>query len=95
MNQNFHVTYEVITPESARRGEVANSGFEVQHGTLRDCHRALAFNGEAEQVASPRCLVFDDGTDYRTGEHRRMALHIPSSVRETSAARIRRLFGAE
>lgn len=94
----FAVTFEVVTPESAEAGDVAERGFIVEAGTLRDCADVLRWHGAAVSADSwpmvrPRWLTWPADVDYTTGSERTLSLHIPASVTAASARRIARLAG--
>lgn len=84
----FFVTYDIVTPESAERGDYADGEEEVGM-TLR----------EAMSLCSPQedaglWLVEVDGrADYRTGAEERRMLHPPRNITAASYARLAKLLG--
>lgn len=93
----FAVTFETVTPESAEAGDVAERGYIVEAGTLRDCADVLRWHGAAVSSDSwpmvrPRWLTWsgDVATD---GSERTLSLHIPAGITDASARRVARLAG--
>lgn len=93
----FAVTFETVTPESAEAGDVAERGYIVDAGTLRDCADVLRWHGAAVSSDSwpmvrPRWLTWpgDVATD---GSERTLSLHIPAGITDASARRVARLAG--
>lgn len=96
----FSVTFDVVTPESAEQGDVADSGFVVDGVSLRDAIAAL----QGAQVA-PSCEPFnpnyrytwfytmDAEVNYRTGAEETRALHLPTNLTPSTRRRIARLLG--
>lgn len=106
MRMRFRVTYEIVTPESAEHGDVADSGFLTAQGwrvealigkptpgvnmTLREAANLV---GCCEDAGS--WLIETDGRDkYATGEHEWRSLHPPDNITAASYERVARLFGA-
>jgi hypothetical protein len=96
------VTYEIVTPESAAQADVAESGF-VDRGEwlsedrvelrLRD---ALGLMGCVEDGGNGRDFYeADERLNYRTGESKRFALHLPENITSASFERVKRLLKAE
>ena len=94
----FHVTYEIVTEESAEHGEAESSGF-----LLEDCpslSEAIGVFGSAICADSshlslsnpPRWFTTEPEQDYITGEYESRSLHI-QGVTPSSAMRIARLLG--
>ena len=85
-------TYDIVTPESAEDGDVAESGWEdeVGHdcrpddydkddGLLTPVHMAVAFLTDKclDSGGGPESYYEADGTtDYRTGANTRLAFHL-------------------
>jgi hypothetical protein len=98
----FTVTYEIITPESAARCDVAEHGY-VQPGgwhfdstdldeVSMDLRSAVALVDTLEDAG--RWFVECDGrVDYVTGAEERRALHPPRSITPASYRRLARLLG--
>ncbi len=93
----FAVTFETFTPESAEAGDVAERGYIVDAGTLRDCADVLRWHGAAVSSDSwpmvrPRWLTWpgDVATDC---SERTLSLHIPDGITAASARRVARLAG--
>ena len=100
----FRVTYDIVTPESAESGDVAESGFILpgawrQSATepgpvemrLRDAVRLCS-----PQEDSGRWFSEVDGrTDYRTGAVELRHLNPPHNITPASYARLRRVLGFE
>lgn len=97
----FRVTYEIITPESAERGDFAEHGFMLPGGyrasaeTSRDVSMTLR---EALRLCSPQedsgggwFSEVDGRTDYRTGAEERRSLHPPRGISAASYDRLARL----
>ena len=96
----FSVTYEIVTPESAEDGDVAESGLLAHGVTLAE---AISEMGglpldlaASSSYAHPRVWFEerDGDTDFRTGAETRRALHLPEGITEASRRRIARLVGA-
>jgi len=106
MREQFHVTYEIVTPESAEEGDVAERGYAHSNGG-RDSLECVENVDDyamdlrsALRICSP---AFDCGRwfdeepwtlNYKTGEQIRHSLHPPRSVTPSSYQRIKRLIGA-
>lgn len=101
MKNNWNVTYETVTPESAAEGDYADSGFELEHASFRDAIQEFSTGGYCEADSCPislRCpprwFVRDLGvTDYGTGEQKQISLHIPEHITASSRMRLARLVG--
>lgn len=95
----FYVTYEIITEESAEHGEPEETGFELENVTLREAYDFLRWQGG---YCEPNCsdtkqatwLNFYCESDFRTGETKNYAVHMPRNATSATRARIARLFKA-
>ena len=103
----FSVTYEIVTPESAARGDAEELGFIGEGLTLRDALAGLNSATRTNRVSGVECIECDsspcdrpwwvtvnNGMEYETGADESRSLHIPASVSDASARRIARLAGA-
>lgn len=106
MRTMFYVTYDIVTPESAEEGDIAENGF-VTPGGGRD-PVAIVPMGAADYAMTLRDAVhvagepsYDCGRwfevepyceDYRTGAEVSFAIHPPRNVTPSSYVRLRRLF---
>ena len=97
MTTTFHVTYDVVTPESAEHADVAEAGFLTPHGGQTTeaiewtLHQVIQYFG---------CRGFDDGgssfyscdstQDYRTGAETSYAVHPYESITGSSYRRVKR-----
>lgn len=98
--RGFSITFEVITPESAEDGEVAESGFLEEGLTLRDAIEALRWDrgcyvdSNSYPVTAPRWFTFyETDHDYATGAVTNKALHLPNHLTPSTRRRIARLVG--
>jgi hypothetical protein len=103
----FRVTYEVVTPESAERGDVEERGFVIPGEWKTPIEEALrekdiSFDMElrdALRLCSPDedCGAWfaesDGREDYRTGDIETRSLHPPRNITGASYGRLRRLLG--
>lgn len=94
----FAVTFETVTPESAEAGDVAERGYIVDAGTLRDCADVLRWHGAAVSSDSwpmvrPRWLTWPGDVSHADGSERTLSLHIPAGITDASARRVARLAG--
>ena len=102
MRKGFSVTYDIVTPESAADGDVADSGYLLEDCSLRDAIREMD-----HCLVQPSVWPFDpsypwlsfyevDGeTDVRTGETTSKAFHLPDNLTTSTRARIARLLGVK
>jgi hypothetical protein len=93
----FDITYETVTPESAENGDCEESGFYMEHVTLREAWDVLRWEGghcEASEshIPTARWLTFYGEQCPTTGEHTNYSLHFPSKLSQYSRVRIARLF---
>jgi len=99
----FHVTYDIVTPESAEHGDFAESGFldamgsriEALFGKLTpgvDLSLRQALNLCCPNEDSGSWFTESDGrADYQTGANERRALHPPRNISPASYRRLARL----
>lgn len=94
----FRVTYDVVTPESAEHGNVAESGYFFRGGwrhddpsewTLREI--VSQFGRKSLENSGSWFSTCDDGINYRTGECVSYAVHPPDNITAASYARLCRL----
>lgn len=106
MRKGFAVTYEVITEESARDGDVADSGFLAEDATLSDAlHEWDGIGCHVEADCYPvgdgwvprwfTAYEVNAGTRdcFETGDVENRSLHLPDDITPDSALRIARLVG--
>ena len=103
----FRVTYDIVTPESAEDGGVAERGFVLPGSWRVDIETAMADTEgeygmslrEALRLVYPRedCGCWwsesDGDTDYRTGGVETRSLHPPRNITPSSYRRVSRLLG--
>lgn len=110
MSERFRVTYDVITPESATRGDVAEYGFvrpdglrvapltgEPTPGVGMSLRRALELFNHGPGCVEEVGAWFveaDGRLDLRTLGNERRALHPPHHITPASYGRLARLVGA-
>ena len=102
-HNDWNVTYEVWTEESAEIGETDERGFISEDVPLRFAiEDLLATRTEhvgGSQYADPsdsdvgqaRWITVDNGMEYLTGAYESRSLHIPDRVTPASRARLVRL----
>lgn len=105
MRALFAVTFEIVTPESAKHGDAAERGFISQNSTLRDavadfhatrtaqCDGVAAIECDSSR-GRPQWVTIVNGAEYQTGANESRSLHIPPAVSRSSARRIAQLLGA-
>lgn len=83
--------YDIITPESASRGDFAENGFvfESREVSLRELIKEVDSLGSYEFGSETALYSIDPEIDYRDGSERRESLHIDASPRVL--ARINRI----
>ena len=96
--EDFSVTFEKVTPESAEDGEADSIGFVLKGVGLREAVEALgcgiAVGADCMPVCSPRWFTaYEVDQDYITGAIESRSLHLPSRLTEASRMRIARLLG--
>lgn len=103
----FAVTYEIVTPESAEQGDVAERGYITEGSCLYDARQDVSHTRTAwvdgvmavETDISPmagqrvRWVTVINGCEFETGAQESRSLHIPESVTPASSRRIARLLG--
>ena len=94
----FHVTYQIVTEESAEQGEAAESGFIDKDLGLRVAVDAVfrtrtLFVGGYSTIYDDRTLTVDNGMEFLTGAYESRSLHRDRGVTDTSWARLCRLLG--
>src|SRR5262245_15611974 len=103
MAARFRVTYDIVTPESAEDGDVADAGWAGPGGwkfavddpgphelSLREAiYTAGGYAGGCYDCGRWVDRI-DSDTDYRTGEETRYSLHPPEDISQASYARLRR-----
>jgi hypothetical protein len=104
---HFHVTYDIVTSDSAEHGDTAEHGFVHAMGGRDPI--AIVPMGAADYAMDLRTAIrlsnpcWDCGTwfqsepsieDYSTDETLSYALHPPRSITPASYARLARLLGA-
>ena len=101
---HFHVTYEIVTEESAEHGDTAENGYVHANGG-RDSIDIAPLDAEDYamdlRTALRHCQPqYDCGSwfdqeaqveDYSTDEHVSYSLHPPRNITPSSYARLRRL----
>jgi hypothetical protein len=101
----FHVTYDIVTTESAENGDTAENGFCHANGGRDPLERVKNAADYAMDLRSALRICqpqWDSGSwfyqeatveDYTTDEHVSYSLHPPRNVTPASYARLRRLLG--
>ena len=97
----FSITYEIVTPESAENGDVAEEGFEYESLSLREAFDVMRWHGNALQADSypislqspPRWLSWEGEQDFKSGAYTYRSLHLPESLTASTKLRLARLFG--
>jgi hypothetical protein len=103
----FHVTYDLVTYESAEDGDTAENGFVHANGgrdqveVVEDAadyamslSEALRVIGMGVYDCGSWFASIDSENDYRTGESTTYGLHPPANVTRASYARLKRVLGA-
>jgi hypothetical protein len=103
MKTVFHVTYEIVTSESAEQGEAAERGYVHANGGRDAFDRVEDVNDYAMDLRTAVRLSnpcwnngswFDSESqieDYATDEHVSYSLHPPRNITPSSYARLARL----
>ena len=101
----FHVTYDIVTPDSAENGDTAENGYVHANGGRDPLTTIDNTNDYAMDLrtALRHCQPQRDSgswfdqegqiEDYSTGETVAYSLHPPRTVTPASYARLRRLLG--
>lgn len=87
----FSVTYDVLTPESIARGDIAESDYHVENVSLRDALRFV--NAPFLYDGGNGCSFYesDERHDMYTGHVETRALHIEGPITAASRRRIARI----
>ena len=90
---SYSVTYDIVTPESAENGDVAEAGYVAEDVSLRDAIDAgggvcYEHNGGYEWFTN--C---EYNLNYGTGAQESRSLHLPDGITGASRVRIGRLLG--
>ena len=90
---SYCVTYDIVTPESAENGDVAEAGYVAEDVSLRDAIDAVGgvcyeHNGGYEWFTN--C---EYNLNYGTGAQESRSLHLPDGITGASRVRIGRLLG--
>lgn len=109
MTAAFHVTYSIVTPESAADGDAAETGFAMPGGWRDSIDVALREPASAHDIGLRAAVdlcggpfidcgrwfdVADPTPDYRTGSDTSYSLHPPRGITAASYARLARLLAA-
>ena len=108
MRPQFHVTYEIVTPESAEHGDAAERGYATPGGWQFELSSMTPADVEAcaldlrSAVNMVGCVEdsgnwfseLDGRQDYRTGAETLFYLHPPRNITGSSYGRIKRLLKA-
>jgi hypothetical protein len=102
----FRVSVSEFTPESIEAGEVANSYFDYEGGSLREALDVFGYGAQGIEADSwpvtletpPRYItnyLTNDGTRdyYEKGIEENRTLSLPRNITPSSALRIARLVG--
>jgi hypothetical protein len=102
----FHVTFEVVTPESAEHGDAESRGYVYAGGWeddlslvddpnlyAMDLRNALRLMGGCEDCGT-WFTEHDGRVNYRTGAETRYSLHPPQNITGASYRRVARLLRA-
>ena len=97
MPKFFTVTYDIVTCESAARGDCTEMGFVAPGGWHQQEREAMTLREASELLGicedSGHWFTETDGRqDYQTGAVERRSLHLPDTVTGASYERIARLF---
>lgn len=99
----FDVTYEIVTPESAERGDAEERGYIGQNMELRDAiYEVLqtrtsrvegieAIEFSSSDVESARWLDVCNGHEFETGAREYRSIHFPEHLTASTKRRIMRL----
>ena len=90
---SYSGTYDIVTPESAENGDVAEAGYVAEDVSLRDAIDAVGgvcyeHNGGYEWFTN--C---EYNLNYGTGAQESRSLHLPDGITGASRVRIGRLLG--
>jgi hypothetical protein len=100
----FHVTYDIVTPESAEEGCTAENGFVHPNGGRdaievvdkmsdydMDLRTAMRHCCPAEDTGGGWFSGYPETINYATGEEMTTALHPPRTITPASFQRLKRL----
>jgi len=103
---NFNVTYEIVTPESAEQGDAEERGFIAENVSLREaiqlinetrtCHVGGQTAVEASATGDPASadwFTIYNGMEYMTGASENRSLHFPNYITGASRGRLFKLLG--
>lgn len=96
----FNVTYDIVTPESAEHGDIAEDGFIAENVGLRDAIDALfetrtrRVDGISYAESGDSYFTVGNGMEIETGAHETRRLHFPQSTTDSTWHRIARLLEA-
>ena len=101
MLDNWNVTFETVSEESAKEGDIEDSGYEARDVSLRDALDLFGYHAtEANQwpiTGNVRWFDSDceqDWNDYHECyEDKRLSLHIPKQITPSSRLRLARFLG--
>lgn len=102
----WHVSYEIITPDSAKEGDVEERGMitegagvslreALQIATGHTHLRNSATGANESPLRAPRWFDFDYSENYQTGAHEYRALHVPDNITPASRLRLARYLGVQ
>jgi len=98
--KGFSITYDIVTPESAEDGDLADCGMHAEGLTFREAmdelrwHRGCHVEADSYPLHRPRWFTFYEAEhDYATGAVTSYSLHIPEHITEASRKRIARIVG--
>lgn len=98
MTQDFAVTFDLVTQESAAHGDYADSGFLGRDLTFRAAFDLFQSERdwthvEADEwpVRSPRWFTDSGEVQFASGDCRAVSLHLPERLTNASRLRIARL----
>ena len=89
----YSVTYDIVTPESAIHGDVAEAGYVAENVSLREAIREVGgvcfeHNGNYDWFTN-----YEYDLNYSTGAQESRSLHLPDHITGASRVRIGRLLG--
>lgn len=99
----FNVTYEIVTPESAERGDTAENGFIIEGATLREALKLVyetrtsrvdgisSIEADEYPVTCPSWITVSNGMEFETGACESRSIHFPDNLSASTRCRIARL----
>lgn len=99
MKNNWCITYEIVTEESASEGDAAERGFELEDVSFREAYDYFTSNAyPLEANCWPisfgiRWIIGQAEQDFKTGEWKTLSFHIPNQITDASRMRLARLMG--